>query len=135
KRNSSIASLQRSISLSGRLYNLIQKTVNCTSGDLLATTERQANDKNHVLDALAKAASEMRRRLGESLSTVQKYNTPLEQVTTPSLEALQAYNSSLNAPDGPAAIALLQRAIQLDPNFALAYSDLAYLAEPAWAAE
>ena len=135
QRTSSVAALQGSIALIGSRYNLILKAVNCASGDLLATTEGQANDKNHVLDALAKAASEMRRRLGESLSTVQKYNTPLEQATTPSLEALQAYNSSLNAPDGPAAIALLQRAIQLDPNFALAYSDLAYLAEPALAAE
>src|SRR5439155_22425921 len=110
QRTSSVAALQGSIALIGSRYNLILKAVNCASGDLLATTEGQANDKNHVLDALGKAASEMRRRLGESLSTVQKYNTPLEQATTPSLEALQAYNSSLNAPDGPAAIALLQRA-------------------------
>jgi hypothetical protein len=101
----------------------------------LASTEAQANDKSHVLDALGKAASEMRSRLGESLTTVQKYNTPLEQATTPSLEALQAYNFSLNATETPAAIALLQRAIQLDPNFAMAYSGLAYLAEPSLAAE
>jgi DNA-binding winged helix-turn-helix (wHTH) protein/tetratricopeptide (TPR) repeat protein len=135
QRTSSAAALDGSIALIGTRYDLILKAINCASGDLLATTEGQANDKSHVLDALGKAASLMRRRLGESLSTVQKYNTPLEQATTPSLEALQAYNSSLNAPDGPAAIALLQRAIQLDPSFALAYSDLAYLAEPALAAE
>jgi len=135
QRTSSAAALDGSIALIGTRYTLVLKAVNCANGDLLASTEAQANDKSHVLDALGKAASEMRRRLGESLSTVQKYNTPLEQATTPSLEALQAYNSSLNAPDGPAAIALLQRAIQLDPSFALAYSDLAYLAEPALAAE
>src|SRR5947199_81509 len=68
------------------------KAVNCASGDLLASTEAQVDDKSHVLDALGKAASEMRRKLGESLSSTQKYNTPLEQATTPSLEALQAYN-------------------------------------------
>src|SRR5712691_6843493 len=121
QRTSSAAALDDSIALIGTRYVLILKAVNCVNGDLLASTEAQANDKSHVLDALGKAASEMRRRLGESLSTVQKYNTPLEQATTPSLEALQAYNFSGNTDNDAAALALLQRAIQLDPNFAMAY--------------
>src|SRR5438067_7992321 len=90
QRTNSRAALDGSIALIGSRYDLILKAVNCSSGDLLASTEAQANDKSHVLDALSTAASEMRRKLGESLSTIQKYNTPLEQATTPSLEALQA---------------------------------------------
>jgi hypothetical protein len=75
QRTSSAAALDGSIALIGSRYTLILKAVNCVNGDLLASTEAQAIDKNHVLDALGKAASEMRRRLGESLSTMQKYNT------------------------------------------------------------
>jgi DNA-binding winged helix-turn-helix (wHTH) protein len=92
QRTSSAAALEGSIALIGTQYNLILKAVNCVSGDLLASTEAQANDKSHVLDTLGKAGSEMRGKLGESLTTLQKYNTPLEQATTPSLEALQAYS-------------------------------------------
>jgi DNA-binding winged helix-turn-helix (wHTH) protein/tetratricopeptide (TPR) repeat protein len=139
QRTSSAAALEGSIALIGTRYNLILKAVNCASGDLLASTEAQANDKTHVLDALGKAASEMRRKLGESLSTVQKYNTPLEQATTSSLEALQAYNFSQNTDDEAAALAFLQRAIQLDPNFAMAYWAMAgpytIIGESALAAE
>src|SRR5712664_3641919 len=124
QRTSSAAALEGSIALIGPRYNLILKAVNCASGDLLASTEAPANDKGHVLDALGKAASEMRRRLGESLSTVQKYNTPLEQATTRSLEALQAYNFALNTDDDAASLAFFQRAIQLDPDFAMAYDQL-----------
>ncbi len=133
QRTSSAAAMDGSIALIGSRYNLILKAVSCVNGDLLTSTEAQANDKSHVLDALGKAASEMRRRLGESLTTVQKYNTPLEQATTPSLEALQAYNFATD--DDAAALAFLQRAIQLDPNFAMAYSALAYTADSALSAE
>jgi eukaryotic-like serine/threonine-protein kinase len=121
QRTSSAAALDGSIAVIGTRYTLILKGVNCVNGDLLASTEAQANDKSHVLDALGKVASEMRRKLGESLSTLQKYNTPLEQATTPSLEALQAYNFGQNTDDDAAALAFFQRAIQLDPNFAMAY--------------
>src|SRR6266436_5241827 len=121
QRTSSAAALHGSIALIGARYTLILKAVNCVNGELLSATEAQANDKSHVLDALGKAASEMRRRLGESLSTVQKYNTPLEQATTSSLEALQAYNFSGNTDNDAAALAFLQRAIQLDPNFAMTH--------------
>jgi len=121
QRTSSAAALDGSIALIGTRYNVILKAVNCASGDLLASTEAQTNDKSQVLDALGKAASEMRRRLGESLNSVQKYNTPLEQATTSSLEALQAYNFASNTDDDAAQLAFYQRAIQLDPKFAMAY--------------
>lgn len=125
QRMNSTAALQGSIALIGTRYDLILKAVNCASGDLLASTEAQASDKNHVLDALSSAASEMRKKLGESLSTVQKYNTRLEQATTPSLEALQAYSLGFKSGwvdgDQAAALQFLQRAIQVDPNFAMAY--------------
>src|SRR6266849_4803851 len=128
QRTSSAAALDGAIALIGTRYNLILKAVNCASGALLASTEAQASDKSHVLDVLGKAASEMRRRLGESLGTVQKYNTPLEQATTPSLEALQAYSlgfKTLGAGDSAAALPLFQRATELDANFAMAYWALA----------
>ena len=124
QRTSSAAALEGSIALIGTRYNLILKAVNCANGDLLASTEAQASDKSHVLDALGKVALEMRRRLGESLSTVQKYNTPLEQATTPSLEALRAYSLGVKAQfagDEVTPVAFFQSAIQLDPNFAAAY--------------
>jgi eukaryotic-like serine/threonine-protein kinase len=125
RRTSSAAALDGSIALIGSQYNLILKAVNCASGDSLASTEAQASDKNHVLEALGKVASEMRTKLGESLRSVQKYNTPLEQATTPSLEALQAYNLGWRAynedGDSAAALSFWQRATQLDPNFAMAY--------------
>jgi DNA-binding winged helix-turn-helix (wHTH) protein/predicted Zn-dependent protease len=124
QRTSSAAALDGSIALIGTRYVLILRAVSCANGDLLASTEAQANDKSHVLDALGKAASEMRRKLGESLSTLQKYNTPLEQATTPSLEALQAYTLGGKSGDFPTAIPFLRRAIQLDPDFAMAYDQL-----------
>src|SRR6267143_4972690 len=123
QRTSSAAALEGSIALIGTRYNLILKAVNCANGDLLASTEAQASDKSHVLDALGNAASEMRRKLGESLSTLQKYNTPLERATTPSLEALQAFSLGVKN-NFPAAIPFFQKAIQLDPNFAIAYDQL-----------
>src|SRR5260370_965167 len=124
QRPSSAAALDGSIALIGTRYNLILKAVNCASGDLLASTEAQVDDKSHVLDALGKAASEMRRKLGESLSSTKKYNTPLEQATTPSREALQAYNlgrQALAHGEDAAALGFFHRATQLDPNFAMAY--------------
>src|SRR5712664_2669886 len=123
QRTNSTAALDGSIALIGTRYNVILKAVNCVNGELLASTEAQASDKSHVLDVLGKVALEMRRRLGESLSTVQKYNTPLEQATTPSLEALQAFSLGVKAQfaGDVAPVAFFQSAIQLDPNFAAAY--------------
>jgi serine/threonine protein kinase len=92
RRTGSTAVLDGSIAQIGTQYLLTLKAVNCPSGESLASTEAQAGDKSHILDALGKAASEIRNKLGESLTTIQKFDTPLEQATTPSLEALQAFS-------------------------------------------
>ncbi|MGB9402230.1 MAG: hypothetical protein WCA98_01735, partial [Candidatus Acidiferrales bacterium] len=103
-------------------YLLTVKAVDCSNGQTLASAEAQANDKNHVLDALGKTASEIRNKLGESLSTVQKFDTPLEQATTPSLDALRAYSAGQRATSPPLAISFYKRSVDLDPNFAAAYA-------------
>jgi serine/threonine protein kinase len=122
QRTASAAVLNGSIAQIGTPYLLTLKAVNCSNGETLASTEAQAGDKNHVLDALGKTATEMRNKLGESLSTVQKFDTPLEQATTPSLEALKAFGSGRQAASPPLGIPFLKRAIELDPNFAVAYA-------------
>jgi tetratricopeptide (TPR) repeat protein len=127
QRIGSAAVLDGSIAQIGTQYLLTLKAVNCASGESLASTEAQASDKNHVLDALGKTASEIRNKLGESLGTVQKFDTPLEQATTPSLEALQAYSlgkTMMNKGDYTDAVPLFQRAIRLNPNFAMAYASI-----------
>jgi len=142
QRMGSAAVLDGSIAQIGTRYLLTLKAVNCTSGDSLASTEAQASDKNAVLDALGKTASAMRNKLGESLGTVQKFDTPLEQATTASLEALKAYSLGRKASAGSewaAAVPFFQRAIRLDPNFSIAYARLGnsyrMLGEPTLAAE
>ena len=125
ERTTSGAVLEGSIAQIGTQYLLTVKAIDCVSGESLASTEAQASDKNHVFDALGKSASEIRNKLGESLSTVQKFDTPLEQATTPSLEALKAFSSGrevLSTLGEKAAIPFYKRAIELDPNFALAYA-------------
>jgi len=138
QRANSAAALGGSIALIGNRYNLILKATNCVNGDVLASTEAQASDKSRVLDALNTAASEIRTKLGESLSTVHKYNTPLEQATTSSLEALQAYSQGFKAEsagDFATGLAFFERATQVDPNFAMAYLGIANDAEPGLAVE
>jgi eukaryotic-like serine/threonine-protein kinase len=125
QRTGSAAVLDGSIAQIGTQYLLTVKAVNCASGETLASTEAQASDKNHVLDALGKTASGIRNKLGESLSTVRKFDTPLEQATTPSLEALKALSSGTRihtAVGDAAAIPFFKHAIELDPDFALAYA-------------
>jgi len=141
QRTGSVAVLDGSIAQIGTQYLLTVKAVNCVSGQSLASTEAQASDKDHVLDALGKTASEIRNKLGESLGTVRKFDTPLEQATTPSLEALKAFSSGRKvqgAAGDTAAIPFFKRAVELDPNFALAYMylGLAYtdIGEPSLAA-
>jgi hypothetical protein len=112
QRTASAASLNGSIAQIGSQYTVILKAVNCTNGESLASTEAEAPDKSHVLDALGKAASEMRSKLGESLSTVKKFETPVQEASTSSLEALQAFSLArrmMSANDFPASIPLLQR--------------------------
>jgi eukaryotic-like serine/threonine-protein kinase len=142
QRTSSTAVLNGSIAQIGSQYTVILKAVNCATGDSLASAQEQANDKNHVLDALAKAGSDIRGKLGESLNTVKKFDTPVEQASTSSLEALQAYSlgrKMTGANDFAGSIAPLQRAIKLDPTFAMAYAGLATsynnIAEPGLAAQ
>jgi len=122
QRTASAAVLDGSIAQIGTPYLLTVKAVNCSNGTTLASTEAQASDKNHVLDGLGKTASEMRSKLGESLSTVQKFDTPLEEATTPSLEALKAFSAGRQATSKELGISFFKRAIELDPNFAAAYS-------------
>ena len=127
QRTASAAVLNGSIAQIGTQYLLTVKAINCVSGASLASAEAQASDKNHVLDALGKTASEIRNKLGESLSTVQKYDTPLEEATTSSLEALKAFSTGerIGESKGSAeAIPFLKRAIELDPNFVMAYFEL-----------
>ncbi|MGA7624659.1 MAG: tetratricopeptide repeat protein, partial [Candidatus Acidiferrales bacterium] len=109
----------------GSEYVLGLKAVNCRSGDTLAEEQVTAASKEKVLDALGKAASKVRRELGESLATVQKLDVPLEQATTSSLEALKEYSLGLKAANekgNAAALPYEQHAIQLDPNFAMGYN-------------
>jgi len=103
---------------------LALKAVNCQNGDTLAQEQASAASKEKVLDTLGEAASKLRGGLGESLATVQKFDVPLEQATTSSLDALKAYSlgRKADAEKGPAAsLAYDQHAIELDPNFAIGY--------------
>jgi eukaryotic-like serine/threonine-protein kinase len=127
QRRGSTAVLNSSIAQIGTQYLLTIKAVNCATGEVLASTEAQASDKDHVLGALGVAASEIRSRLGESIASLQQYNAPLSQVTTSSLPALQAYSQASKAlleKGGTAPIPFLKRAIELDPSFAIAYTTL-----------
>jgi tetratricopeptide (TPR) repeat protein len=127
QRTGSKAMLNGSIAGLGSQYVIGLKAVNCDTGDVLAEAQEQAAGKEAVLKALDNAAVSLRGKLGESLSTVQKFDKPLEQATTASLEALQAYSlgrKTVVAGDFDAAVPLLQRAIRLDPNFAMAYASL-----------
>jgi serine/threonine protein kinase len=124
QRAGSKAYLAGSIGSLGRQYVLGLKAVNCRSGDTLAEEQVTAASKEKVLDTLGQTASKLRGELGESLATVQKLDVPLEQATTSSLEALQAYSlglKALNEKGAAAALPYSQRAIQLDPNFAMGY--------------
>jgi serine/threonine protein kinase len=128
QRTASAAMLNGSIAQIGSQYTIILKAVNCANGESLASTEAEAADKSHVLDALGKAASDMRSKLGESLSTVKKFETPVQEASTSSLEELQAFSLArkmVGANDFPGSIPVLERAIKLDPNFAMAYAALA----------
>jgi Tfp pilus assembly protein PilF len=142
QRAGSKAYLAGTISSLGSEYVLGLKAVNCQSADTLAEAQVTAASKEKVLDALGQAASKLRGELGESLATVQKLDVALAEATTPSLEALQAYTLGVKAAEekSPAAsLPYLQRAIELDPNFALGNlrvgQHYASLGEPARASE
>jgi eukaryotic-like serine/threonine-protein kinase len=125
QRTGSKAMLMGSIAGLGSQYVIGLKAVNCNTGDVLAEAQEQAAGKEAVLKALDAAAVSLRSKLGESLSSVQKYATPVEEATTPSLEALKAYSLGLKTVYtkwGPAALPFLKRAVELDPNFAMPYA-------------
>jgi eukaryotic-like serine/threonine-protein kinase len=127
QRTASTAMLLGSIAQVGDRYELVLKAVNCATGDTLASAESESGDKNHVLDALGKVGVSMREKLGESLASIQKFDTPLDQATTSSLEALKAFSEGERARSSKgddAAVPFFKQAIELDPNFALASADL-----------
>jgi eukaryotic-like serine/threonine-protein kinase len=121
QRAGSKAYIAESIGSLGSEYVLALKAVNCQSGDTLAQEQVTAASKEKVLDALGEAASKLRGELGESLATVQKFDVPLSEATTSSLEALKAYTLGEKAHGTSTALPYHQRAIELDPNFAMGY--------------
>jgi tetratricopeptide (TPR) repeat protein len=119
--------LTGSIAGMGTLYVIGLTAADCASGEVVAREQVRAAGKEQVLVAVDKAAIDLRSRLGESLATLQKYDTPLDQATTPSLKALQAYSEGIsvrNSQGDPESVPYFQRAIELDPTFAMAYDRL-----------
>ena len=127
QRTGSTAVLDGSIASIGTQFVLRLRATHCRTGDVLAQEQATAARKEAVLDALGQIGNKLRGRLGESLAMVQKHETPLAEATTPSLEALKAYTTGMKirSSNGPtAAVPFLQHAVEIDPQFALAYSDL-----------
>ncbi len=124
QRTASAAMLTGSIAQIGSHYNLVLNAVNCSTGDLIASVQTEIDDKNHVLGGLGQLGTQLRQKLGESLTTIQKYDKPLEQVTTSSLEALKSYSQGFKSQDFATAATYYKRAVELDPNFATAWLGL-----------
>ncbi|MGH9864376.1 MAG: tetratricopeptide repeat protein, partial [Candidatus Acidiferrales bacterium] len=127
QRDGGKAVLDGTISGIGTQYALTLNAMNCETGASLVRVEADANGKDEVLSALGKLAAEMRGSLGESLASIQKFNVPVEMATTSSLDALKAYSlarQDLNMGNFPQCVPLLDHAVVLDPNFAMAYATL-----------
>jgi DNA-binding winged helix-turn-helix (wHTH) protein/tetratricopeptide (TPR) repeat protein len=121
------AMLQGSIANFGKQYVVVLTTTNCATGDSLGAEQFRVESKEKILPALDRAAASLRARLGESLGSIERYAMPVEQASTPSLAALQAYSEGLKALDAKgnlAAIPFFKRATELDPNFAMAHAYL-----------
>jgi len=130
ERIGSSAVLEGSISNLGNQYVLWLRARNCRTGDIFGEEQVQAGRKEEVLDALTRVAIQIRTRLGESLATIQEHSKPLEEATTVSLEALKAFSTgriAMYAHGAPAAVPHLQRAIAIDPQFAMALGDLSFV--------
>ncbi len=125
-RTASAAVLEGSIAALGNQYVLGLHATNCATGDILADEQAQAARKEDVLTTLGQIATSFRTRVGESLATVEKHSMPLKDVTTPSLEALQAYSAGLNNGSPARAVPLFQRAVAIDPDFAMAHAFLGF---------
>jgi hypothetical protein len=126
-REGAAATIGGAIATLGKSYVITLQAIACPDGTTLARQQVQAEDKEHVLSAVGTAATAMRGKLGEAHSSIQKLSRPLEQATTPSLEALQSYTegySEMLQGRFLAAVALFERAIAIDPDFALAYQFL-----------
>jgi len=125
QRNQATATIGGTISAVGSQYLITLDAINCVTGASLTQVGANATNKGKVLQALGQAASELRKRLGESLASIEKYDAPLEQATTSSMEALKMYSLGLKAygeEGSSACIPYFRRAIELDPNFASAYA-------------
>src|SRR5204862_644362 len=121
ERTAGAAVLEGSIASLGSQYVLGLRAKSCGAGDVLAEEQAQAARKEDVLNALSQIASKFRTRVGESLTTIEKHSTPLEEATTSSLEALKAYTAGYNTNQTKgydAAIPHFKRAIAIDPQFA-----------------
>ena len=128
QRVGSKAFLAGSITNLGTQYVIGLKAVDCSTGDTLAQEQETAANKESVLKALDKETADIRGKLGETLSSIRRFDTPVDDATTPSLEALKAFSLGLktdNEKGTAEAIPLFKSAIELDPNFAVAYSSLA----------
>ncbi len=135
ERTGSAAVLEGSIASLGSQYVLGLRAKNCRTGAVLDEEQVQATRKEDVLNALSQIVSTFRARVGESLATVEKHDTPLQEATTPSLEALKAYSEAWKVAfsTGPAAaVPLLQGAIRIDPNFAMAHAFLGRVYGDIW---
>jgi len=127
ERTASAAVLDGSIASLGSQYVLGLRAEDCRTGDVLADEQVQVARKEEVLNALGQIATRFRSRVGESLTTVKKYDIPLAEATTPSLEALKAYSEGWQvsfSSGSAAALPFFKRAIEIDPNFASAYAAL-----------
>jgi len=124
----SAAVLEGSIAALGSQYVVGLRTKNCTTGDTLADEQAQAARKEDVLSTLSHMAIRFRTRVGESLATIQKHSMPLEEATTPSLEALKAYSAGLRAMSAGwiRRLPLYQRAVAIDPGFAMAHAHIGF---------
>ena len=127
ERTASAAVLEGSIASLGSQYVLGLRARNCNTGSILDEEQIQAARREDVLNALSEIVRRLRTRLGESLATVEKHSTPLVDVTTSSLEALKAYSTAMKvslASGSASAIPFFRRAVEIDPNFAMAYANL-----------
>jgi Flp pilus assembly protein TadD/predicted Ser/Thr protein kinase len=125
QRVGSKAMLSGTIASMGSQYIVTLNAINCQTGDSLAQEQAQAASKEQVLTALGGAASKLRERLGESLASVQKYDVPIDQVTTSSLEALKAFalgNAEFDGGNEMGSLTFYKRAVELDSNFAWVYA-------------
>ena len=125
-RTGSTAVLEGSIAVLGTQYVLGLRAKHCATGDILADEQAQAARKEEVLSALSQMATRFRTRVGESLATIEKHSRPLAEATTPSLDALQAYSAAVKEFAPARRGALLQRAVALDPEFAVAHAQLGF---------